>query len=271
MHKFPSQTISLFYQTAAEIKLFWRKREAVVLTFVTPMLGMALFVYLNREGMLDRVYGFLLRGMGGAGDVGLNQLSPLIYMTLGMITYCIIAAAFESPTPQLVRQRDGGILKRLGGTPMPVWVLLVAKTLSAAVLIFIEVSLIFVVGLVSADITFAGSWWSLGILILLATFTMAALGFILSSLASSADAAVVMVHAVYIPMLLLCGAFVPLEALPKAFQVIAKALPLFYFAKPFGNIMVEGTGLAANSGDLFVLLAWTVGLWAVAIKLFRWE
>lgn len=154
---------------------------------------------------------------------------------------------------------------------MPVWILLVAKALSAAVLIFIEVSLIFAVGLVSSDITFAGSLWSLGLLIVLGTFTMAALGFILSSLATSADAAVVMVHAVYIPMLLLCGAFVPLEAMPKAFQVIAKALPLTYFVAPFRSIMVDGANLAANAGDLLVLLAWTLGCWAVSIKLFRWQ
>ena len=132
-------------------------------------------------------------------------------------------------------------------------------------------SLIFAVGLVSSDVTIVGSWWLLAGVLLLGTFTLAALGFILSNLTTSADGAVVAVHAVYIPMLLLCGAFFPLEALPKALQVVAKALPLTYFAGPFRSVMAEGTGLAANGRDLAILLAWTVGGWIVALKTFRWE
>jgi ABC-2 type transport system permease protein len=270
MRGLPCPVTSLLHQATAEIKLYWRSREAVLLTFVTPVMGMALFVYLNREGMLDKVFGFLFQGMTGR-ETAAGELNPLIYMTLGMIAYCIIAAAFEGPTPQLVRQREEGILKRLGGTPLPVWVLLVAKTLSASALLFIEVALILAVGLVSSDLTVTGSWWSLGLLLLLATSTIAAFSFILSSLVDSPDAAVVAVHAVYIPMLLLCGAFVPLEALPKALQMAARAMPLTYFVGPFRSVMVEGAGLATNSGDLLVLLAWMIGGWLVAIKLFRWE
>lgn len=270
MSRLRSYITSLCYQAVAEIKLFWRSREAVVLTVVTPMLGMALFVYLNREGMLDRVYGALLRGMGG-GEAGVEALNPLVYMTIGMVVYCVIAAAFETPTPHLVRQRQGGILKRLGGTPLPTWALLVAKTLSASTLVLPEVTLIFAVGLISSDLSVAGSWWTLGVILLLGTFNLAALSFILSSLVSSADAAVVAVHAVYIPMLLLCGAFVPLEAMPKALATVARFLPLTYFAGPFHSVMTEGTGLVANGGDLLILLAWTAGAWIVAVKLFRWE
>ena len=77
--------------------------------------------------------------------------------------------------------------------------------------------------------------------------------------------------ALSIPILLLCGAFIPLEALPKVLQVVARALPLTYLVGPLRSVMVEGTGLAANAGDLLILLAWMVGSWIVAIKTFRWE
>jgi ABC-2 type transport system permease protein len=270
MQKLTAQTISLFHQVVAEVKLFWRSRQAVYLNFFVPMLGMALFVYLNREGMLERVFGLLARGLGGRVEVR-GEATPMVFMTVGLITYCIITSAFEGLVPQLVRQRDAGILKRLGGTPLPRWVFLVAKTLNASLLVLIEVALIFAVGLVSSDVTIVGSWWLLAGVLLLGTFTLAALGFILSNLTTSADGAVVAVHAVYIPMLLLCGAFFPLEALPKALQVVARAFPLTYFAGPFRSVMAEGTGLTANGSDLAILLAWTIGSWIVALKTFRWE
>ena len=101
--------------------------------------------------------------------------------------------------------------------------------------------------------------------------SVTALGFILSSLTTSPDGAVVAVHAVYIPMLLLCGAFYSLEALPKVLQVVARIFPLTYFAGPFRSVIVEGAGLAAIGGDLIILLAWAVGGWIIAIKTFRWE
>jgi ABC-2 type transport system permease protein len=264
------QTISLFYQVTVEVKLFWRSRQAVYLHFFVPMLGMALFVYLSREGMLDRVFGLVARSLG-THMVGVGKASPMAFMTVGLITYCIITSAFEGMVPALVRQRDAGILKRLGGTPLRGWVFLASKALSASALAFIEVALILAVGLASTDIAVTGEWWLLATLLLLGTFTMAALGFIVSSLTRSPDGAVVAVHAIYIPMLLLCGAFIPIEALPGMLRDVARVFPLTYFAGPFRNIMVEGTDWAANASDLVVLLMWMIGSWIVALKTFRWN
>jgi ABC-2 type transport system permease protein len=260
---------SLFQQVAAEARLFWRSRQAVYLNFFVPMLGMALFVYLHREGLLERFFGFLFRGLGAG--IQAETVSPIVIVTIGLITYCIITAAFEGPAPQLVRLRDAGILKRLGGTPLRVGVLLTARTASAGLLVFIETALILVVGAVSTDVVVRGSWWALAGLLLLATLMVSALGFILSNLTRSPDGAVVAVHAVYIPMLLLCGAFYPVEAMPKTLQVAAQALPLTYFVRPFRSIAVEGAGLLAHGVDLLILLAWTIGAWAVAVVTFRWE
>jgi ABC-2 type transport system permease protein len=270
MNELNSQTRSLFHQVAVEFRLFWRSRQTIYLAFLIPMLGMALFVYLNREGMLESVFGALFRGLG-QGESALADFSPMTLMTLGLIVYSVVDVAFESMVPKLVRERTAGIYKRLGGTPLRAWVFLVAKTLSASLIILVEVGLILVVGLVSTDVTVAGSWWSLGVILLLGTFTTAAFGFVLSNLTASADGAVVAVHAIYIPMLFLCGAFIPLEALPEALQVIGHAVPLTYFVGPFHSVMVEGAGLAANSRDLLILVAWMVGGWILAVRTFRWE
>lgn len=270
MQKLQIQTTSLIHQAITEFVLFWRNRQTLYLAFLVPMLGMALFVYLNREGLLESVYGALFRGLGH-DDAVLGDVSPMTLMTLGLIIYCVIDVAFESAVPRMVRERNTGIHKRLGGTPLQAWVFLVGKTLSATLIICIEVVLILAVGLISADISVAGSWWLLGLLLWLGTFTTAALGIALCNVMSSADGAVVAVHAIYIPMLLLCGAFVPVEALPKALQILAHAIPLTYFVGPFRSVMVQGAGVGAIAGDLLILLGWTVAAWIVAVKTFRWR
>jgi len=270
MQKPHTQTSSLFQQVGTEFRLFWRSRQTIYLAFLVPMLGMFLFIYLNREGMLDSLYGSLFRGLGYNG-VGPSSVSPMTWMTIGLIVYSMLDVAFESLVPRLVRERSDGIHKRLGGTPLRGWVFLAGKALSASGIALIEVAVILVVGLVSADITVAGSWWLLGLILVLGTFTTAALGFVLSNVIASADGAVVAVHAIYIPMLFLCGAFVPLEALPKALQIAGRFLPLTYFVSPFRAVLVQGEGLGAIAVDLLILLAWLVAGWLVAVKALRWE
>lgn len=260
----------LYQQLLTELRLFWRSQETIFLTFLVPMMAMALFIYLSREGMLASVFDVLFRGLGREG-LDTSQYSPITFMTLGMITYCGIAASFESPLPKLVRERTQGILKRLGGSPLPVWVFLTAKTLSASALVFAEVLLIFVVGLVSKEFKVQGSWLDLAILLFLGANMLSGLAFALSNLTKTHDSAIVVVHGVYIPMLLLCGAFIPVEALPGTLRAIARVLPLTYFVTPFRSVLVEGVGLTAHWGDVVILLLWTIGGWALAIKTFRWE
>jgi ABC-2 type transport system permease protein len=268
MGKLQTLVHSVFQQVAVEFRLFWRSRQTIYLTFLVPMMGMALFVYLNREGMLGSAFAALFRGQDNAM---LNGVSPMTLMTLGLIVYCMVDVAFESMVPRLVRERSAGIYKRLGGTPLRTFVFLAAKTLTGGFIVLIEVVLILAMGLLSADVSVAGSAWLLGIILLLGTFTTAALGFALSSVTASAEGAVVAVHAIYIPMLFLCGAFIPIEAMPKALQVVAQAVPLTYFVSPFRSVLVDGASLSGVLVDLLILLAWLVGAWIVAVKTFRWE
>jgi ABC-2 type transport system permease protein len=258
-------TASLLQQVAVDFKLFWRSRQTIYLAFLVPMLGVALFVYLNREGLLERVFGALFRGLGHDQPMP-GDVSPTTLMTIGLIAYCMIDVAFESAVPKLVGERSAGIYKRMGGTPVPSWILMVAKAGSASFIIFIEVALILAVGLISTDIAVAGSWWLLALILLLGTFTTVAMGFVVSNVIASADGAVVAVHAIYIPMLLLCGAFIPIETLPGVLRLVARAI-----VNPFRSVMTEGVGAAVVAYDLLILLMWLIAGWIAAVKTFRWE
>jgi ABC-2 type transport system permease protein len=269
MQRLCTRIVSLCHQVGTEFRLFWRNRQTLYLAFLVPMLGMALFVYLNREGMLESAFGAVFRGLGQDGaSLG---VSPMTLMTLGLIVYCIVDVAFESAVPKFVRERSTGIHKRLGGTPLPGWVFLGGKALSASAIVALEVALILAVGLITADISVAGNGWLLGVILLLGTLTTAALGFVLGNVITSADGAVLAVHAIYIPMLFLCGAFIPVEALPKVLQATARLIPLTYFVNPFRSVMLQGASLGAIAGDLSILVAWTVAAWIVALKTFRWR
>ena len=270
MHTIGTCISSLLGQFAVEFRLFWRRRQAVYLTFLVPMLGMALFVYLGKEGMLESFFRLVTRGLGTGGDLSAVG-SPMSFLTVGLIAYSLIDVAFETLVPNVVRDRDSGILKRLGGTPLRRGTFVLAKALNASVLVLVEVAVILMMGLASSEITVGGDVWSMAAVLLLGVFTFAALSFVLSGIMATVGAAIAAVHAIYIPMILVCGAFIPVSALPKALRAVAQVMPLTYFVRPFRSIVMDGTSLAAQRGDLLVLLAWAVGAWILAIKVFRWE
>jgi hypothetical protein len=87
MAKLQTLAHSVFQQVMVEFRLFWRSRQTIYLTFLVPMMGMALFVYLNGEGVLDSAFAAVFRGQGKAV---LSGVSPMTLMTLGLVVYCIV-------------------------------------------------------------------------------------------------------------------------------------------------------------------------------------
>jgi ABC-2 type transport system permease protein len=97
------------------------------------------------------------------------------------------------------------------------------------------------------------------------------MGFAVAGLVKNTEAAVVAVHAIYIPMFFLCGALFPIEVMPELLQYVAKALPLTYFLNLLRGIMMEGNNIVVHVGDFLILLGWIVGSLIVSLKTFRWE
>lgn len=255
-------------QVEVELKMFFRNQHGAFLHFAFPVGAAFLLVYLHREGVLDTLFRFLF-GFMNQGQM--ENVPVMSFLLPALIGYCVIAVAFEDLSPKLTRQRDNKILKRLGGTPLRGWVLLGGKVLSAGVIALLEILVTISIVTLFSDIMIAGDpWWSLVVLIT-GIFIFASMGFAVAGLVKNTEAAVVAVHAIYIPMFFLCGALFPIEVMPELLQHVAKALPLTYFLNLLKGILMEGSSVAAHVGDFLILLGWIVGCLIVSLKTFRWE
>ena len=242
----------LYRQLEVELKLFLRNKQEVFFTTLFPLLMMSFFGYLNRES-----------SVGG--------VSYVAFLLPGIIGMSVMAAAFLNLSTSLVRQRDDGILKRLRGTPLRGWVLLGAKMLAASTVILFQVLLLIGVGVFFFGIEVAGSIpWFLATL-LIGAFAFTTMGLALVSLVNNADTASAAAHAIYLPMLFICGAFFPLDGMPSLLQHAAQALPLTYFVAALRRALLAGGGLGDYVKDLSVLLVWLVCCFAITVKTFRWE
>jgi ABC-2 type transport system permease protein len=118
---------ALMGQARAELTLFVRDKTVIFFSLVFPVLTVAFFGYLNRGVRVS------VLSDGERGEV--SYASFLIAGGIGMV---VSSAAFQNLSAALARQRDLGILKRLGGTPLHSLTFVSAKVLTAGPVILAQ-------------------------------------------------------------------------------------------------------------------------------------
>jgi ABC-2 type transport system permease protein len=254
---------ALVAQLQVELTLFLRDKTVVFFSLFFPLITVAFFGYLNREGQVP-VLSPALR------EIERGEVSYPSFLMAGGIGMVVASAAFQNLSTALARQRDAGILKRLGGTPLRVGTLVGAKVLTAAVVTLAQTILMVAVNVILFNAEVTGSpFWSLTALLVGITF--ATMGVALAGLSRNADVAAAAGMAISLPMQFLCGTFFPLEGMPSLLRQIAHALPLTYFVDALRGAMLTGGGPGEYTKDWMVVLGCLAIAFAVAVKTFRWE
>jgi len=97
------------------------------------------------------------------------------------------------------------------------------------------------------------------------------LGFIVSGLAKSESTIPPFANILTLPQFLLGGTFFSVDVFPKWLQPISKALPLTHLNTAMRAVAFEGQTLWEVKGEIGILLLWGVIVYAIAIKVFKWE
>jgi ABC-2 type transport system permease protein len=239
-------------QAQAELRLTLRDKTVLLFSLFFPVVTVAFFGYLNQGGQVG----------------GVSYASFLIAGGIGMV---VSSAAFQNLSAALARQRDLGILKRLGGTPLRVRTLVGAKVVVAAAVILAQTAVMVAVNVLLFGAELGGSlFWTLVVLIL-GVVTFSTMGIALAGLCRDADTASAAGMAVALPMQFLCGTLFPLEEMPPFLQNLAHVLPLTYFVNALRGAMLSGGGPAEYTRDWLILVGCLALACLVAVKTFRWE
>ena len=243
---------ALINQVRAELTLFLRDKAVVFFSLFFPLVTVAFFGYLNRQGRVGEV----------------SYPSFLIAGGIGMV---VSSAAFENLSTALAQQRDTGIVKRLGATPLRVWTLVGAKILTAALVTLAQTLIMVAVNvlLFKAEITGSMFWSTVVLMVGILAFTT--MGVSLAGLCRNADVASAVGKAISLPMQFLCGTLFPVDEMPPLLQSVARLLPLTYFVDALRGAMLVGGGPGAYAKDWLILLSCLMVAFIVAVKTFRWE
>jgi ABC-2 type transport system permease protein len=108
------------------------------------------------------------------------------------------------------------------------------------------------------------------IALLISTWSILSIGFLIASIVPTARFAQPIGAAILYPMIGVCGLFVPLQSLPPAMQAVARVLPLTYAVSLLQGIW-KGEAWSAHLGDAAALVVVFVICTALSAKVFRWE
>jgi ABC-2 type transport system permease protein len=166
--------------------------------------------------------------------------------------------------------REGGILKRLRATPLRPATILTAHVVVKLLLTAVTMILMIIAGRRYLPPNVDVPYFSFGIAVLLSTWSILAIGFLIASLVPTARFAQPIGAIVLYPMIAISGLFVPLIAFPVWLRGVAYLLPLTYGVSLMSGIW-NGEGWIAHAGDVGALVVGFFICVAIAGKVFRWE
>jgi ABC-2 type transport system permease protein len=188
------------------------------------------------------------------GLIGLNLLSMGLF-TVGMVT---------------VSYREKGKFRRLAVTPLPKWVFLLGQILQRVTVVLVQTILLLLAARFGFHIANQGSYLIFGALVIFGTATFLAMGFALSSFASTVETYGAISNLAFFPMMLLSGVYFRIDNAPQWIQKTIFILPLAPFLRMLRAVFNDGASLTGHAAGLAIIAAWAIVCFMIAVKRFRW-
>lgn len=236
--------------TAMELRLTSRRGENILVTLIIPT---AVLLFFASAGIVPGIAG-----------------RPVDFLLPGALALAIIASGLVNLGIATAYERSYGVLKRLGGSPLPRAGLVAAKIASIALLEVLQFVVLFgAAGLVLGWSPGPGA--SIGLFlaaVVLGTLAFAGLGLLLAG-TIRAEATLALANGLFLVFLMVGGIVLPVDHLPGPLEPIARLLP----AGALSELLRAALG-GVTSGvtpAIVVLAAWAAGAIGLAVRFFRWE
>jgi ABC-2 type transport system permease protein len=222
-----------------------RSPDTIITTAITPLAMMLLFVYV----------------FGGALDTGSDNYVNYLLPGILLIT---IASGISYTAYRLFMDMQGGIFERFRSMPIARSSILWAHVLTSVVANLLSLAIVVAVALVMGFRTSAGvlSWLAVVGLLVLFTLALTWLAVIPGLTAKSVDGVSGFAYPlIFLPFI--SSAFVPTDGMPGPVRAFAEHQPVTSIVDTIRDLFAGH----AIGGDVWVALAWCVGILALAYGL----
>lgn len=251
-------------------------------TTSAPSVEGALRVVLMRQGF--RMAGLKFRDLGLDRTAARRVLEPLklrrsilfnpkteflpfvmpgiVGLILQLVTVILTANA-------ITREKERGTFSQLSATPVSKGAVLVGKLVPYLFVSWVNVATILLVARYWFLVSFVPGLASVLLLCSLFIVSSLATGLLISAVCRSQTQAMQIAIFYCMPVVMLSGAYSPLEILPPAVRAISYTFPLTYFCSAFREVSLRGHGLDAVIPQMGAMMGFVVVMLSLAATFLR--
>jgi ABC-2 type transport system permease protein len=247
----------VLHQFRYDQKTFWRDPASVFFTVMLPLIFLFIFATIFGNDTIKE--------LGG--------IKTTTYYVPAIVTLAVISATFVSPAISITQDRENGILKRVRGTPLPSWVFIAGRIGNAIVISLLMLVVVTLLGRLVYGVKIPDLERLPALLVTLGigAAAFACMGFALTTIIPSEDAAPAVTNAVSLPLYFISGIFIPESEIPNGVLDVAAVFPFRpFFQAFFAAFDPATTGSGFELGHLAVVVAWGLFGVIVAARYFRW-
>lgn len=190
---------------------------------------------------------------------------------LGSVLAFNVMGSFWGLSAALVSFREQGILRRFHVSPARASDLLVSSVLANYVLTIPTIVVELILARVVFHIPSVGNLVSLFLLMSVGIISFGALGLVVASVTNTMQETQVLNNLLWLPLIFLSGATIPLAYLPRAIQRVGLFLPATYLVNGVQQAIINSATPWSRYVEILSLAFWACLTFFLSAQLFRWE
>ena len=241
-------------QLRLEIRLFSRSLDDLFWTMLFPIFFIFLYGLIYRDTMWE--------------EFGIKAID---YTMPGILVMALMVTGIMATATGFIEDRQKGIYRRLSLTPLKKYIIIASQITHRYVVMIIQTLLIIIIGVFVFNVSFAGNYLLLWLVVTLGAVCFLSIGFLLVSFIKNARAATPVCMIVFFILLFLGGIFFPLSIMPNFIELFTLVLPSTHLNNALRMIAIDGLGISFMWKELLIIGGWIIATLALSIKFFKWE
>lgn len=204
----------------------------------------------------------------------IREYKTIDFILPGQLGFSLLSSGVFGVAFMFFNLRNTLVLKRFFATPINRTFIILGEGLSRVIFQMITAVVIIGAGYFFFGFTLIHHFYTfLEMLVLsfIGLLVFMGFGFIVSGVAKNDSSIPPFANLITLPQFLLGGTFFSVDAFPSWLQPISRALPLTHLNTAMRSVAFEGQNLWDVKAEIAILIAWGILVYAIAIKVFKWE
>jgi ABC-2 type transport system permease protein len=204
----------------------------------------------------------------------IRKYKTIDFILPGQLGFSLLASGVFGVAFMFFNLRNTLVLKRFFATPISRTHIILGEMLSRVLFQMLTAVVIILLGRYLFDFTLIKGFETFVELLVLSFIGLVVfmgMGFVVSGIAKNDSTIPPFANIITLPQFLIGGTFFSIDVFPKWLRGIAQAMPLTHLNNALRDVAFEGNNLWDERWEIAILLLWGIVVYAIAIKVFKWE